>query len=166
MYRSLDPYSEQRSHSIGLNQSLFCIHTVGVSLKLHGVTIPNNSLVDFDDLLYSGVDDNNLSPTNANGLQTLICVTDLEDCCETQMLGNWYYPDPDGHRRVMEHTNGRVANFRSNRGQNQVMDNQKFYGSIRLWRRYTPAERGRFRCELPTTKNNQTLFANIGELLY
>ena len=146
---------------VGLNQSLFCIHTVGVSLKLHGVTIPNNSLVDLDDLLYSSVDGNNLIPTNTNGLQTLICVTDLEDCCETQMLGNWYYPD--GHGRVTEDNGGRKANFRSNRGQNEVINGQKFYGSVRLWRRYTPAERGRFHCELPTTRSNQILYANIGE---
>ena len=45
---------------------LSLIYTDGVSLQLHGVTIPNNSLVDIDDLLYrSGGDPH---PTNANGL--------------------------------------------------------------------------------------------------
>ena len=64
---------------------------VGVSLQLLGQTIPNNSLVNLVDLLYQV--HNTPEPTNANGLQTLMCVTDRVDCCETPALGNWYYPN-------------------------------------------------------------------------
>ena len=122
---------------------------------LLGQTIPNNSLVNFDDLLYrTGTD----GPTNANGLETLMCITDLEDCCETPRLGDWYYPDG---RRV---TGEGSPTFRINRGQNEVINGQQFYGSVRIWRRYTANERGLFRCEIPDAQNvNQTLFANICE---
>ena len=61
---------------------------------LLGQTIPNNSLVNLDDLVYQApVDGFREAPTNANGRQTLMCVTDLVACCETQGLGSWYYPD-------------------------------------------------------------------------
>ena len=52
-------------------------YTGGVTLQLHGVTIPNNSLVNIGDLLYRAGGDPD--PTNANGFhnQTLVCVTDL-----------------------------------------------------------------------------------------
>ena len=123
---------------------------------LLGQTIPNNSLVNFDDLLYrTGTD----GPTNANGLQTLMCVTDLVDCCETQALGDWYYPDGSTVTGVGSPT------FRTNRGQNEVISGQEFYGSVRLWRRYTPTERGLFYCELPDANGvNQNLYVNICEL--
>ena len=131
--------------------------SVGVSLLLQGKTIPNNSLVNLDDLLYRT---DTLQPTNANGLQTLMCVTDLVDCCETQRLGNWYYPNG---RIITSRSQGNT--FQTNRGQNEIVNNQQFYGSVRLWRRYTPAGRGLFRCELPDAKNViQTLYVNICEL--
>ena len=71
--------------------------SAGVSLKLHGVTVPNNSLVDFDDLLYrtnrypllEDPSNNNFMLHNA----ALLCVTDLVDCCETPPRGDWHYPD-------------------------------------------------------------------------
>ena len=89
-----------------------------------------------------------------------MCVTDLVACCETEGLGNWYYPDG---RRV---SGQGTATFRTNRGQNKVLNNQQFYGSVRLWRRYTPAERGLFHCELPDASNTvQTLYVNICEFL-
>ena len=101
--------------------------SVGVSLVLLGQTIPNNSLVNLDDLLYVT---NNNQPTNANEFQTLMCVTDLEDCCESlrAVRGNWYYPD--GHT-VVFNTNG--VTFQRNRGANEIRNNQQFYGSVRLW---------------------------------
>ena len=129
---------------------------MGVSLVLLGQTIPNNSLVNFDDLLYVT---NNDQPNNTNGQQTLICITDLVDCCETEELGDWYYPN--GHT-VMYNTDHKRATFQSNRGQNQLINNQQFYGSVRLWRRYTADERGLFYCELPDAENiTQTLYVNI-----
>ena len=147
----------------------FLSHTcaVGVSLILHGVTIPNNSLVEFEDTLYTAPHPCcNQDPTNTNGLhdQTLVCVTDLVDCCDTPMTvhGNWY--DPDGNRL----TSTASPAFRSNRGPYEVVSGRQFYGSVRIFRRLTPprAQRGRFRCELPSAVNsnvNQILYAYIGE---
>ena len=135
---------------------LFFPSHVGVSLVLLGQTIPNDSLVNFDDLAYQ---DPNLAgftedPTNANGRLTLMCVTDLVACCETEGLGNWHLPaDIAGG-----------GAFRINRGQNEEIDGQQFYGSVRLWRRYTPNKRGLFHCELPDVDNNiQKLYVNIRE---
>ena len=139
-----------------LAHTVFNLYTVsvGVSLVLQGQAIPNNSLVNLDDLLYVTSND---QPTNANGLQTLMCVTDLVDCCELPARGNWYYPDG---RIVLYNTGG--ATFQRNRGQNEVINNQQFNGSVRLWRRYSPTERGLFRCELPDANGvNQSLYVNL-----
>ena len=87
-----------------------------------------------------------------------MCVTDLEACCESPLYGDWYYPD-----------GSRVAvwggtTFRTNRGQNEVINGQQFYGSVRLWSRYSTRERGLFHCELPDANGvNQTLCVNICE---
>ena len=145
------------------------MHAVGVSLKLHGVTIPNNSLVDLDEILYTAPNTECCSqdPTNANGRhdQTIVCVTDLVDCCDAlnTVHGDWYYPD--GRRVEFNPMSG--ATFRANRGSNEVINGRQFYGSVRLYRRYAyPPERGRFRCELPSAADpnvNQTFYANIGE---
>ena len=70
------------------------MYTVGVSLILQGEVIPSNSLVDVDDILFTTSDSQN--PTNDRPDQhdqSLLCVTDLVDCCETEMLGNWYFPN-------------------------------------------------------------------------
>ena len=139
------------------------IHADGVSLKLRGVTIPNNSLVDVDDVLYSVPSDPH--PNNANGLhnQTLLCETYLIDCCDSPKTarGDWYYPD--GRAVQFEGNRYNVAFWR-NRGQNEVINGSQFYGSVRLWRIYSPGERGRFHCELPDANNvTQTLYANIGK---
>ena len=142
-----------------MSGSIF-IHTVGVSLQLQGEIIPNNSLVNFDDLLYRTP--SSPHPTNANGLQTLMCVTDLVACCETQGLGVWYLPDG----RTVDLNNESIAAFQSNRGQNEVVYGQQFYGSVRLWRRFNAAARGLFCCELPDARNVvQTLCVNICEFL-
>ena len=141
-----------------------------MSLKVQGVATPNNSLVDFSDLLYRTTHESELEdPSNNNAMlhdAALLCVTDLVDCCESPPRGDWYYPDGsvigfDG--------NPRNAVFRSNRGQNEIRNGRQFYGSVRLWRRFSPTERGHFHCELPSADNsnaNQTLYANIGELYY
>ena len=58
------------------------------------------------------------------------------------------------------------AEFLINRGPNEVRNGRHFYGSVRLFHRWSsPPERGRFRCELPSMADpsvNQTLYANIG----
>ena len=149
----------------------FCL-TVGITLKLHGVTIPNNSLVNLDDVLYRAPGHLDLSeiPTNAQPYLhdgALLCVTDLEDCCDAPrtVRGDWYYPDG---RKVPEGNNiGGSVSFLMNRGPNEVVNGRQFYGSVRLFRRWSsPPERGRFRCELPSAADpdvTQTLYVNIGE---
>ena len=97
------------------------------------MTIPNNSLVDIDDTLYTINDGQN--PTNGNGHdQTLVCVTDLVDCCDAPhtVRGNWYLPNGDVA------SNTRDREFHSNRGPNEERNGQQFYGSVRIFRRYTP----------------------------
>ena len=140
-----------------------CTHTVGVSLKLQGVTIPNNSLVDFHDILRRTTS-NRQNPTNNHPElhdQALLCITDLVDCCSSPERGNWYYPNGNV---VLHDTDGYNAAFRTNRGPNEVIAGRQFYGSVRLFHRYTPPERGRFHCELPSAANpnvNQTLYVYI-----
>lgn len=136
-------------------------YTVGVSLKLHGVAVPNNSLVDFEDMLYTTSCDPD--PTNGHSYHdiALRCVTDLQDCCDSPrtVRGQWYYPDG------RQAQNSGTPAFRSNRGPYEVRNGETFYGSVRLWRRYTPSERGRFRCELPDAAGVvQTLYVSIGKL--
>ena len=152
---------------------LSATHTVGVSLKLHGVTIPNNSLVDIEDILYTAPElpEFNVIPTNTNGLhdQTLVCVTDLVDCCDTPRTvhGDWYYSNGDVVQ--FDATGGRGQIFRANRGPNEVISERQFYGSVRLFRRYTPRRIGLYCCKLPSAADpnvNQTLCAGIGELLF
>ena len=129
--------------------------------------------MDVEDILYrASIDGYREKPSNANPTlhdEALLCVTDLEDCCETPrtVRGNWYYPD------------GRIVNinnsisgptFQSNRGPNELVNNNRqFYGSVRLWRRWSnPPERGRFRCELPSAADpsvNQVLYANLGKVI-
>ena len=131
-----------------------------MSLQLQGQTIPNNSLVDLADLLYHTRHSDD--PTNSNGLQTLMCVTDLIDCCETPERGYWYHPDGS---RVGYYSNQYGHLFESNRGQNEIINDQKFYGSVRIWRQYTPPQRGLFHCELPDANGaTNILYANICEL--
>ena len=116
--------------------------------------------MDFDDLLYTTNDNEN--PTNGNGHdQTLVCETDLVDCCDAPhtVRGNWYFPNGDAVASTER------FEFHSNRGPNEAATTGQL-GSVRIFRRYTPTERGRFRCELPSAADlsvNQTLYANIGE---
>ena len=120
-------------------------------MDLNGVTLPNNSLVDFDDIP-------NVSGAEGAPGDVLNCRTDLQACCNDglQMLpapvGEWYYPNGT----ALDFDAG-GATFRRNRG---LMN-------VRLWRRATPTERGRFRCELPNAQNViQTVYVNICELNY
>ena len=158
--------------SLNLRYRLTFLPPVGVSLKLQGVPIPNNSLVDIDDLLYTAPDPCcNVDPSNQRPDlhdQGLLCVTDLVDCCESPktVRGDWYLPDG---RRIEDTFTMYGSLFRVNRGPNEVMNERQFYGSVRLFRRYSrPSGRGRFYCELPTAADpsvNQTLYVNIGELV-
>ena len=152
------------------DDNIICTHTVGVSLKLQGVTIPNNSLVDFHDILYrTATGDQNHDPTNDHPElhnQSLLCVTDLEDCCRRPRTvhGDWYYPD--GSVVQYDIPGGQNAAYRRNRSPNEVRNGQKFYGSVRLFCRFTPSERGRFCCELPSAADpsvNQILYVYICE---
>ena len=117
--------------------------------------------MDLSDILYTTNDNQN--PTNANGHgHTLVCETDLVDCCDAPhtVHGNWYFPNGDTV------TDTGTSVFHSNRGPNEVINGQQFYGSVRIFRRYTPQQRGRFHCELPSDADpsvNQILYANIGE---
>ena len=134
---------------------------------MQGVVVPNNSLFDYDDVLYTWSDSQ--IPTNSRPAQhdlSLLCVTDLVECCETEMLGNWYLPNGN----LVTDTTGSPA-FRSNRGQNEVRGNpsRQFYGSVRLFRRYSPPvqnfNEGPFRCVLPdSSRVDQTLYVYIGEV--
>ena len=106
-------------------------------------------------------------PTNANGLhnQTLVCITDLEDCCDSPrtVRGDWYYSDGSA---VEYDSRGRT--FRKNRGANEVLNGQQFYGSVRLYYKWSnPPRKGNFHCELPSASDpsvNQILYADVGEL--
>ena len=90
------------------------------------MTIPDNSLVDIEDILYTVPGDP--EPTNTNGLhdRTLVCVTDLVDCCKVPhtMRGGWYYPD--GREVIFDRGGGFRATFRRNRGPNEVINGRRF----------------------------------------
>ena len=135
---------------------------VGVSLMLRGEVLSNNSFVDMDDIMYtvsSGDAPSNRNPRD----EALKCVTDLVDCCGTEpgstvrtMHGDW---NPDG---VTLGSGG--GQFRVNRGPNEVIDGSQVYGSVRLYRFFTPPQRGRYCCELPNAADpsvNQMLCAII-----
>ena len=121
-------------------------------MDLNGVTLPNDSLVDFDDI------PNVSTSGGAKYVDVLNCRTDLEACCNPglQMLpapvGEWYYP------------NGTALSFDAG---GATFRRNRLLMNVRLWRRHTPTERGRFRCELPNAQNvNQTVYVNICELNY
>ena len=124
----------------------------GVTVDLNGVTLPNNSLVDFEDIPNAPTDGGVVDDSVLN------CRTDLEACCNAAQenvaapVGEWYYPNGT----AFDFDAG-GATFRRNR---DLMN-------VRLWRRDTPTERGRFRCELPNAQNvTQIVYVNICELNY
>ena len=141
-------------------------YLVDVSLRLQGVTLSSDSLVDIDDILQFP-ESSTTTPANNNDHhnQSLLCLTDLEDCCSDPHTaqGEWYYPDGN---TVSSSSGGNK--FQRNQGANEVINGQQFYGSVRLFREGNPPERGRFRCELPNAANpfvNRVLYANICELI-
>ena len=133
--------------------------------------------MDFDDVLNIG--SGGSGPTNRDprsdlyGGAALECITDLVDCCGTEPdtpqnvirteRGNWYFPD--GTTVGF----GGGTRFLVNRGPNELINGQQFYGSVRLFRRFsTVPGRGHFHCELPNAADpsvNQTLYVNICEFV-
>ena len=104
-----------------------------VSLKLQGVAIPNNSFVHHDDLLYRRFDEP--YPTNANPElleQSLLCVTDLVDCCDSPrtVCGHWYFHNG----KDVTLNNRDWAKYRIHRTSNEILNNKHFYGSIGIYR--------------------------------
>ena len=126
--------------------------------------------MDIDDIMYTAPNTDCCSelPSNNNPRdEALLCVTDLENCCNAPRTvhGDWYFPDG---RRVEFNPTASLS-FRANRGPNEVRDGRQFYGSVRLFRRFGyPPGRGHFYCELPSAADssvNQTLYANIGNFI-
>ena len=145
-----------------------------ISLRLRGETLPSDSFVDFDDILNIGgiPAPTNRNPGSNEGLgAALECITDLVDCCGTEpdtpsnimrtVRGDWYFPD--GTTVGF----GSGSRFLVNRGPNEVINGQRFNGSVRLFRRFSGIpERGRFRCELPNAAGaDQIIYINICELI-
>ena len=126
--------------------------------------------MDVDDVLYrASINGYKEHPTNDNPElhdQALLCVTDLEDCCNAPhtVSGDWYYPNGNA---VPLDSHSWISAFRQNRGPNEFINGRKFYGSVRLFRWWSnPPGRGRFHCELPSAADpNVTyiLYANIGQ---
>ena len=146
------------------------IHAAGISLVFLGVTLPNDSFVDFDEIL--NIATNIIIPSTIGIPVTehQQCITDLVDYCGTESgtvraeRGDWYFPDG---RRVcnFDLSDSDSTRFLVNRGPNKVIGEQQFNGSVRLFCRWSYVqERGRFRCELPSTSNpsvNQNIYVNI-----
>ena len=133
--------------------------------------------MDIDDIMYTAYNTNQSDlPSNRNPRdEALLCVTDLVDCCGTESgtmrteRGDWYFPD--GSRvesGVWLWYYIIFDTFMANRGPNEEINGTIVYGSVRLYRVFTPFERGRFRCELPSAEDptiNQILYANICEFV-
>ena len=130
--------------------------------------------MDLDDILYRALTPPRFReyPSNNNSELhngALLCVTDLEACCESPQHGDWYYPNGSIVPNNISLDVRTPSIFQSNRGQNEIRNGQQFNGSVRLWRRWSsPPERGHFYCELPSATDSpsvtQTLYANIGKL--
>ena len=114
--------------------ALFTLDTITLSLK--GVTIPNDSYVDIDDI--------------GEGNNALLC-----QCCGSSgdsTVGEWYFPSGD---RVQTLRNASIKSnsyFYRNRGIQKV----------RLNRVSLPPERGRFRCEVLTSSSQHEVYVIIG----
>ena len=132
--------------------------------------------MDIDDIMYTSLNSCCYDlPSNVNPRdEALLCMTDLERCCGTEVEsrtvqlvhGDWHYPG--GDRVGFNFNFESSAMFLENRGPNGIINGQTVYGSVRLFRRYNPPERGCFYCELPsraTPSVNQTLYVNICEFL-
>ena len=92
-------------------------------------------------------------PTNDNPElhdQALLCVTDLEDCCDAILT--------DEVSLLVQISEIEVQN-------SEVLNGRQFYGSVHLHRLSNPLERGHFHYQLPNATDPniaQTLYVNIG----
>ena len=115
----------------------------GVSLSLNGTTIANDSYVDVNDIGH--VNDS-----------ALLCHTNKSDCCRSNNvnISNWFFPNDTRVQSFEIFLGKNTSSFSRNRGDRVV----------RLLRARTPAERGRFYCQVPDVNGViQTIFVNIGE---
>jgi hypothetical protein len=127
------------SSYVFLLKFIFLLAAAGVKLSLNGTFIANNSYVDIDDI--------------GEGDDALLCHTNKTKCCGSPFrIGEWYYPN--GTRVVDLLQVWSQDEFYRNRG-TQV---------VRLSHRQgTFTERGRFRCDIPDTRNDvQSIYAYIG----
>ena len=93
--------------------------------------MPNDSLVDIDDVMYTSSEAPCYGdlPSNSNPRdEALLCVTDLMDCCESPhtVRGDWYYPN--GTR--VEFDPRTPVTFRANRGSS---DHEEMNMQTNLW---------------------------------
>ena len=113
-----------------------------VRLSLRGADIANNGYVDVDDI--------------GEGDDALLCHTNKAGCCgnpEFEREGEWYFP---GNEDMRVGTLGKPP-------RNNLFYRDRGTLVVRLNRRGSPQERGRFRCEVPDTDDvMQIVFVNIG----
>ena len=90
------------------------------------------------------------------GLPSLTCHTDLENCCRSEGLGEWFYPDGRVVQNNSDSTTARESFYRV-RNAPQV---------IRLARRVSSHSQfsptGSYCCVIPTTAGEMNFCANIG----
>ena len=117
----------------------FFMNTVGASLELLGVDLPNNSFVDVNELL--NVPAGGLVPTPDRDLPTLHCFTDRFDCCNAprSVTGEWYFPNGT----ALDFDLGGDTTFRRNRGPNGNFGpgGEMVFGVVRLLVRYPSRKR-------------------------
>lgn len=111
-------------------------------LSFRGMAIANNSFVNRSEIGDS--DDYN---------SALHCTTNNVNCCNVSNKGDWYFPNG---------TQLQIIGTMSN------VSNDSYYVNrdvklIRLIRKGSPPESGRFHCEIPDANNNSLrVFVNIG----
>lgn len=123
--------------------SLIAMH-IGVSLKLGGSNITNDSYVNIDSIGMGG--------------NALLCQTDKQFCCGGKyQIGEWYFPNASKVEMLSVANVTSRSYFYRNRGK-QI---------VRLNRVMNPPERGRFFCKVPDSGNViQTIYVNIGKNEY
>ena len=119
-----------------------------MSLSLNAVAIPSDGYVIASDI--------------GAGSTGLLCNTDKSDCCRAAdnppsgpAQGQWYLPDGTQVESYSTLDTGIPRNF---------FYRNRDTGVVRLNRQGNPSERGRFRCEIPSTSGVMVdLYVNIGE---
>ena len=125
-------------------------------LSLNGVIVPNDSDVLVTNITEGGTD---MAGQDDGGL---LCHTDRSDCCRSvdgRAQGQWYFPTGDPGVQVPTEGTQTAA-----KPDGDFFFRNRDDGIVRLNRRGTPSERGRFRCEIPNADGDMVnLFVNIGE---